>query len=130
MRTTIFAGLLVFAAMLLAPAFSAAGDCSIDKGADCTNAAPKSGAAALQAKPGEMVYVLGIEGMSCPTDCAPKVKESIQSIEGVREVEVSFPDKRAIVHTDPNLELTVAKVDQSFKNQGYFVSSLEKVAPK
>ena len=129
MRTTIFAGLFVLAAMLSTPALSAAGDCSIDKGADCTNETPFD-AGALQANPGEMVYVLGIEGMSCPMDCAPKVKESIQSIEGVREVEVSFPDKRAIVHTDPSLELTVAKVDQSFKNQGYFVSSLEKVPPK
>ena len=89
-----------------------------------------AGPGALQAKPGEKLYVLGIEGMSCPIECAPKVKESIQSIEGVRQVEVSFEDKRAIVHTDPSVELTTAQVDQSFKNQGYFVSSLETIAPK
>ena len=121
-----FAAFLLLAVTVFSPAFSAAGDCSIDKGKGCTEAEPS----ALQAKPGEKLYVLGIEGMSCPIECAPKVKESIQSIHGVREVEVSFEDRRAIVHTDPNVELTTAQIDQSFKNQGYFVSSLQTVAPK
>ena len=127
MRTTTFAALPLLAAMVLTPAYAAAGDCSIDKDKACTEAAPSG---ALQAKPGEKLYVLGIEGMSCPIECAPKVKESIQSIQGVRQVEVSFEDKRAIVHTDPNVELTTAEIDQSFKNQGYFVSSLQTIPPK
>jgi copper chaperone CopZ len=125
MLTTTYAGLLVSAAMLWMPAIAAAGNCSIDKGAECAASAP----ATLQARPGEKLYVLGIEGMSCADNCAPKVKESIQSIDGVREVEVSFQDKRAIVHTDPDVELTTTQVDQSFKNHGYFVSSLRAVAP-
>jgi copper chaperone CopZ len=127
MRMTTTAWLMTVALALLSPGLAGAGDCSIDKGADC---AKEAGAAAADATPGEKVYVLGIEGMSCPENCAPKVRESIQSIDGVREVEVNYADKRAVVHTDANVELTVAQVDQSFKNQGYFVSSLEKVEPK
>jgi copper chaperone CopZ len=126
MHTTTFAMLLILAATLLGPAPAAAGDCTMDKGADCAGAQ----AAAPQAKPGEKLYVLGIEGMSCPVECAPKVKESIQTIQGVRAVEINFENKQAIVHTDPNVELTTADVDKSFKNQGYFVSSLQTVAPR
>jgi len=70
------------------------------------------------------VYVLGIEGMMCDQTCPAKVSESIRSIEGVRDVEVDFDHKRAVVRTDPGVELTTQEIDKSFRNQGYFVSSL------
>jgi copper chaperone CopZ len=73
----------------------------------------------------EKVYVLGIEGMTCEKSCPQAVKKSIESLPGVRRVEVSFEDKRAVVHTDPGVELTTHQLDLSFHNQGYFVSSLE-----
>ena len=74
---------------------------------------------------GDKVYVLGIEGMMCEKSCVEAVKKSIESLPGVRKVEVSFEDRRAIVHTDPGVELTARQVDASFRNQGYFVSSIE-----
>lgn len=74
---------------------------------------------------GENVYVLGIEGMMCDQSCPAKVKESIKSLEGVREVQVDYEHKRAVVRTDPGVELTTQQIDTSFRNQGYFVSSLE-----
>lgn len=73
----------------------------------------------------EKVYVLGIEGMTCEKSCPQAVKKSIESLPGVRRVEVSFEDQRAVVHTDPGVELTTHQLDLSFHNQGYFVSSLE-----
>jgi len=72
----------------------------------------------------EKVYVLGIEGMMCDQSCPAKVSEAIRSIDGVREVEVDFEHKRALVRTDPGVELTTQQIDKSFHNQGYFVSSL------
>lgn len=74
---------------------------------------------------GEKVYVLGIEGMMCDQSCPAKVKESIESLEGVRAVEVDFDQKRAVVRTDPGVELTAQQIDKSFHNLGYFVSSLQ-----
>jgi copper chaperone CopZ len=72
----------------------------------------------------DKVYVLGIEGMNCPINCAPNVQKSIQGIEGVRSVEVKFEEKKAVVHTAPDVDLTTAQIDKSFNNQGYFVSSI------
>jgi copper chaperone CopZ len=72
----------------------------------------------------EKVYVLGIEGMTCEKSCPQAVKKSIESLPGVRKVEVSFADKQAVVHTDGNVDLSAHQIDLSFHNQGYFVSSL------
>jgi len=69
-------------------------------------------------------YVLAIEGMSCAESCPPQVKSSLESIEGVKSVEVSYEDKRAIVQMSPGHELTKEICDKSFRNKGYFVSSL------
>lgn len=69
-------------------------------------------------------YTLGIEGMSCAANCAPQVKSSLESIDGVRSVEVSFENKQAVVTMDAGKELTQEACDKSFGNSGYFVSSL------
>ena len=69
-------------------------------------------ASAAVAATDDKVYVLGIEGMNCPINCAPSVQKSIQSIEGVRSVEVKFEEKKAVVHTAPDVELTTAQVDK------------------
>jgi copper chaperone CopZ len=68
-------------------------------------------------------YVLGIEGMSCAVSCAPQVKASLEGIDGVKSVEVSFEEKRAVVQMAAGHELTQAVCDKSFENKGYFVSS-------
>lgn len=85
--------------------------------------APSSAAAGEGA-----TYVVGVEGMSCAHNCAPKVKSALESIEGVKSVEVSFEDKRAVVKMAAGHELTREACDESFANQGYFVSSLEVAA--
>jgi copper chaperone CopZ len=74
-------------------------------------------------------YTLGIEGMSCATNCAPKVKSSLESIDGVESVEVSFENKQAIVTMAPGRELTQEACDKSFGNAGYYVSSIAPAAP-
>jgi copper chaperone CopZ len=73
-------------------------------------------------------YVVGVEGMSCAHNCAPKVREALESIDGVNSAEVSFEEKRAIVKMAAGHELTRDACDKSFGNQGYFVSSLEVAA--
>lgn len=73
-------------------------------------------------------YVVGVEGMSCEQNCAPKVKSALESIAGVKSVEVSFEEKRAIVKMAAGHALTREACDESFGNQGYFVSSLEVAA--
>lgn len=73
-------------------------------------------------------YVVGVEGMSCAHSCAPKVKESLASIDGVKSVNVSFEEKRATVKMAAGRELTRDACDKSFGNQGYFVSSFEVAA--
>ena len=73
-------------------------------------------------------YVVGIEGMSCALNCAPRVKEALESIDGVHSAEVSFDDKRAVVKMAPGQSLTQDACDQSFGNSGYFVSSFEEGA--
>jgi copper chaperone CopZ len=69
-------------------------------------------------------YVIGVEGMSCAHNCAPKVKEALESIDGVKSAEVSFEEKRAIVKMAAGHDLTREACETSFGNQGYFVSSL------
>lgn len=72
-------------------------------------------------------YRLAVEGMMCPTNCAPKVKESLETLPGVRSVEVDFENKQAVVQTDQAIELTTEACDKSFGNSGYFISSIEEV---
>ena len=115
-----FARRSVFAALVVAVALT---------GASATlgcRAAPGTAQAADGAR-----YVLGIEGMSCAVSCAPQVKASLETIEGVKSVEVSFEDKRAVVQMAEGHELTQAACDKSFDNKGYFVSSFarEDAAP-
>lgn len=92
-----------------------------------TNVSCRSTQSSAEAGDG-VTYVLGVEGMSCEHNCAPKVKSALESIDGVKSVEVSFEDKRAIVKMAAGRELTRAACDESFGNQGYFVSSLEVAA--
>ena len=68
-------------------------------------------------------YVLGIEGMACAESCPPQVKSSLEGIPGVKSVEVSFDEKRAVVRMSAGHELSKEAADKSFGNKGYFVSS-------
>jgi copper chaperone CopZ len=73
-------------------------------------------------------YLVGIEGMSCPHNCAPKVKESLEKIDGVRSVTVDFEHKQATVEMAPGKALSREACDKAFGNSGYFVSSFTEQA--
>lgn len=73
-------------------------------------------------------YVVGVEGMSCPHNCAPKVKESLEKIDGVESVTVDFETKQATVHMEPGKALSREACDKAFGNSGYFVSSFSEQA--
>lgn len=75
------------------------------------------------------LWTMTVEGMSCATNCAPTVAKAIQGLAGVQKAEVDFEAKQARVETEAGTELTVAMINKSFDNQGYFVESLEKVSP-
>jgi mercuric ion binding protein len=67
-----------------------------------------------------------VEGMTCAINCAPQVKTALESIDGVRSVEVDFDTKTARILADPTLELTTEICDRSFANQGYFLEELHR----
>lgn len=92
------------------------------------NASCRSAADVAEARDGA-TYVVGVEGMSCAHNCAPKVKAALESIDGVKSAEVSYEEKRAIVKMAAGHDLTREACDKSFGNQGYFVSSLAPAAP-
>jgi copper chaperone CopZ len=48
---------------------------------------------------GEVTTRLRIEGMNCAL-CAPAVTKALKQVEGVRTVDVSVTEKRAVVVTD------------------------------
>jgi len=73
-------------------------------------------------------YVLGIEGMSCPIGCAPKVQETLEHVDGVESAIVNFDDKQAIVRMAPGKSLTKESCDAAFGNSGYWVSSFDEKA--
>jgi copper chaperone CopZ len=72
-------------------------------------------------------YVLTVEGMSCPTGCAPKVEEALRGIEGVESVEVDFDTKKATVRTSPGRTITQQACDGAMGNSGYFVEAIKEV---
>lgn len=72
---------------------------------------------------GTRQYLVGVEGMSCPMNCAPKVQESLKNLDGVDNVDVKFEDKQAVVTMKPGETLTQDACDKAFGNSGYFVSS-------
>lgn len=90
---------------------------------------PGSTETAEAAAPDGTTYVLTVEGMSCAENCAPKVKECLESIEGVKSAEVTFEDKRAVVVMEKGRELTTEAADKSFGNEGYFVAEMSVQAP-
>lgn len=73
-------------------------------------------------------YVLTVEGMSCPTGCAPKVEEALRTIEGVESVEVDFANRKAVVRTAAGHEVTQKACDTALGNSGYFVDAIEEIA--
>ena len=74
--------------------------------------------------PAGATNVLTVEGMSCAVNCAPSVKESLESIDGVKRADVSFEEKRAVVVMAQGHVLTTEIADKSFGNDGYFVSEI------
>jgi copper chaperone CopZ len=87
----------------------------------CSNAPSATEAAE---KPDGATYVLSVEGMTCADNCAPSVKTSLESIEGVKRVDVSFEEKRAVVVMAEGHSLTTEVADKSFGNDGYFISEI------
>jgi copper chaperone CopZ len=90
---------------------------------------PGSAETAEAAGPDGTTYILTVEGMSCAENCAPRVKECLESIEGVKSAEVTFEEKRAVVVMEKGRELTSEAADKSFGNEGYFVSEISAKAP-
>lgn len=76
----------------------------------------------------EVKYRLTVEGMTCAVGCAPKVKQALEGIDGVRSVDVDFETQTAVVTALEGTELTVESCDRSFGNDGYFVSELVALA--
>ena len=70
-----------------------------------------------------LAYVVGVEGMSCPIGCAPKVQESLKGVVGVDSVDVNFEEKNAVVRMTPGETLTQKDCEKALDNSGYFVSS-------
>ena len=75
--------------------------------------------------PGGKEYKVGVEGMMCPTNCAPSVAEAIESIDGVESAEVDFDAKQVTVKMAPGKTLSEASCNKAFGNKGYFVTKLE-----
>ena len=64
-----------------------------------------------------MQRIIAIEGMMC-NGCVNRVKNSLEQIDGVQEVNVSLEDKKAIVTLNANVsndELKSAVEDLDFK---------------
>jgi copper chaperone CopZ len=59
----------------------------------------------------------------------PKVREALESVDGVESVQVDFESAQAVIKMQPGKDLTVEACDKSFGNQGYFVSAIEERAP-
>lgn len=70
------------------------------------------------------IWTMTVEGMSCAVNCAPTVAKALETLPGVRSATVDFEQKIARVEADPGTGLTVAAINASFENQGYFVESL------
>ena len=87
----------------------------------CSNAPSATEAAEA---PDGTTYMLSVEGMTCAENCAPSVKKSLESIEGVKHVDVSFEEKRAVVVMAEGHSLTTDVADKSFGNDGYFISEI------
>jgi copper chaperone CopZ len=72
-------------------------------------------------------YLLTVEGMSCPTGCAPKVEAALRSIDGVESVDVDYEKKQARVRTSPGHTITQQACDGALGNSGYFVDAIKEV---
>ena len=70
-------------------------------------------------------YVVGVEGMVCPSGCTSSVQEALETVDGVEKVDVNFKDKNATVAMEPGKTLTADSCEQAFGNSGYFVSSFD-----
>lgn len=70
-------------------------------------------------------YVVGVEGMICPSGCTSSVREALETVDGVEKVEVNFDEKNATVDMAPGKTLTADSCEKAFGNSGYFVSSFE-----
>lgn len=72
-------------------------------------------------------YVVGVDGMICPSGCTASVQEALETVEGVQTVDVSYKNKNATVAMAPGKTLTADRCDQALGNSGYFVSSFDEV---
>lgn len=70
-------------------------------------------------------YLVGVEGMVCPSGCTESVREALETVDGVEKVDVNFEAKNATVEMAPGKTLTADRCEQAFGNSGYFVSSFD-----
>ena len=66
-----------------------------------------------------------VQGMSCPSGCAPKVKNAAMSIEGVEKCDVNFEESRATI-TFNNEKVTEAQILNALKSNTTFKYNVEK----
>ncbi len=115
----------------LAVAVTALGVCTLLTVATTSEAHPHHGEAEVvidlaDATMGK-TYVAHVEGMTCPTGCAPRVAEALRTIHGVESVEVDFDKKQAVIRIAPGHTITQEACDDAFGNSGYFVDELDEV---
>ena len=66
-----------------------------------------------------------VQGMSCPTGCAPKVKNAAMSLEGVKNCEVNFEESKATITFDDK-KVTEAQILSTLKENTTFKYNVEK----
>ncbi|MBQ9759782.1 MAG: heavy metal translocating P-type ATPase [Clostridia bacterium] len=71
------------------------------------------------------VYSIPVEGMMCPR-CVAHVKEALEAIKGVKEVEVSLEEKKAVV-TVKEGAVTPATIISAIQTAGYTPGEAEKI---
>jgi Cd2+/Zn2+-exporting ATPase/Cu+-exporting ATPase len=74
-------------------------------------------------KPQEDTLEVPIAGMDC-ADCTRHVRQAIQTVPGVRSVEVYLGGEKAIIHFDGKPP-SMANISQAVLNAGYQVSEIE-----
>jgi len=76
------------------------------------------------ADPATKHYRVVVEGMTCPSGCANRVRELVSSIEGVSAVQVDFPKKTVDVEVKPGATLTVDAINAVFQGTPYAAKTI------
>lgn len=68
-----------------------------------------------------MKKIIKIEGMSCG-HCKAAVENALNTLEEVKNVEVSLEDKKAVVEVEENID---DKLKEAIEEEGYTVTGIE-----